>query len=257
MFGGGGNDTLTGGNGNDFYIFHAGDGYDVVNENANAGIDVLQLGAGLDPSKTRIVVENLDLVLAFDTGDMVRISTYFGQNRVEQIRFADGTTWDFATVISKPIIGTAGADKLSAAGGYAGSINGLDGNDTIYGGSGNDTITGGAGSDALTGGSGNDVFRFINFNQGADNISDFISKTDVIEVVGTGFGLQAGNGIILRTGSSMPAPSGTDPQFLYNTTSGALYFDQDGEGTAHDAVQILTLIGQKTLVASDIVVVEM
>ncbi|KQV45209.1 hypothetical protein ASC93_01265 [Massilia sp. Root335] len=139
----------------------------------------------------------------------------------------------------------------------ADALDGGAGNDTIYGGNGNDTITGGAGSDALNGGSGNDAFRFVNFNQGADNISDFISKTDVIQVLGTGFGLQAGNAVILRTGSSTPATSGTDPQFLYNTTSGALYFDQDGEGTAHDAVQILTLIGQKTLVASDIVVVEM
>ncbi|WP_307188955.1 calcium-binding protein, partial [Massilia sp. Root335] len=157
LFGGGGNDTLGGGNGNDFYIFHAGDGHDVVYENANAGVDVLQLGAGLDPSNTRINAENLDLVLAFNTGDTVRISNYFGQNRVEQIRFADGTTWDFASVISKPIIGTAGADTLSATGGYAGSINGLEGNDTIYGSSGNDTITGGTGSDSLNGSSGNDT----------------------------------------------------------------------------------------------------
>lgn len=52
----------------------------------------------------------------------------------------------------------------------------------------------------------------------------------------------------------MPLPSESSPQLLYNTTSGALYFDQDGAGSTHAVLQIATIVGQKPLAAADLVV---
>ncbi|SFV05852.1 hypothetical protein SAMN05216552_102499 [Pseudoduganella namucuonensis] len=53
----------------------------------------------------------------------------------------------------------------------------------------------------------------------------------------------------------MPAVVGSAAQFLYNATSGDLYFDRDGADAAYAAIQIAKLTGQKTLVASDLMVV--
>jgi hypothetical protein len=112
---------------------------------------------------------------------------------IEQIRFADGTTWDVATVKALALVGTSAADTLT---GYASSdfLQGGDGNDTmdgragvdlLQGGAGNDTISdtnatggnlfdGGAGTDTLTGGTGKDLYiggagnDTINTGTGAD-----------------------------------------------------------------------------------------
>lgn len=200
----------------------------------------------------------MDAVLTFNANDKVRLASYFSQDRVEQIAFADGTSWNYATVASKAVYnGTANADSLFGLSGVANRINGLGGNDSLYGASLNDILEGGAGNDYLQGYARNDIFRFANANQGMDSIADFTSGMDTIEVAGSQFGLTAGAGVTLVTGTAMPAAVGTTAQFLYNSTSGALYFDQDGAGAAYAAMQIATLTGQKTLVASDIAVVDM
>ena len=81
---------------------------------------------------------------------------------LEKIEFANGTSWDLATINANAWIrGTAGNDTL----------NGTSWNDTLAGNGGNDTLTGGAGSDkfVFAAGSGQDV------------ITDFTAGTDVIE----------------------------------------------------------------------------
>ena len=100
---------------------------------------------------------------------------------VENLKFADNTVWNIATVKAKVQAATAGNDTLY---GYAinDNLSGADGNDTLYGnagddildggngadnvqgGDGNDTLTGAAGADSLSGGNGNDLL-----NGGADN----------------------------------------------------------------------------------------
>ncbi|MDB0511579.1 calcium-binding protein, partial [Ralstonia solanacearum] len=81
----------------------------------------------------------------------------------DQVRFADGTTWDVAAVKALVQVPTSGADNLY---GYASDdvLNGLDGNDTLRGYAGNDTLRGDAGADTLYGGDGNDML-----DGGADN----------------------------------------------------------------------------------------
>jgi len=85
-------------------------------------------------------------------------------NGIEQIAFANGTTWDRAAIADAAgpapqpiIIGTEGADVLHADNGEN-LILGLGGDDTIFGAGGDDTIDGGTGNDALHGDAGDDWF---------------------------------------------------------------------------------------------------
>ena len=276
LSGGAGNDIVNGGYGSDTYAFNVGDGADTISDyDYNANSDKLQFGAGITADAIQLGRNGSDLILSVNASDKVTLQNYFYSSsyRIETIAFADGTTWDYATVAGKLVYnGTANADTLSGVWDATNRINGLDGNDTINGGdkddvlngdagndslsgnSGNDMLIGGAGNDALNGGSGNDIFKFITPDQGTDSISDFASGADVIQIVGSNFGLQPGVGVSLLTGTATPSASGTAPQFLYNTTTGALYFDQDGAGSAYNALSIVTLTGQKNLAVADIVV---
>jgi Ca2+-binding RTX toxin-like protein len=81
---------------------------------------------------------------------------------LEKIEFADGTSWNLATINSNAW--------------YRGTT----GNDTIASSAWNDAIAGGAGNDKLSGGAGNDVFVFKG-GFGQDTINDFAAGQDVLE----------------------------------------------------------------------------
>ncbi|MEM9922610.1 MAG: hypothetical protein AAF915_02450 [Cyanobacteria bacterium P01_D01_bin.50] len=59
---------------------------------------------------------------------------------------------------------------------------------------------------------------------------------------------------MLLIGSSSIAADNASQRFIYNTNSGALLFDADGNQTGFDAVQIATLFNEPTISASDIFV---
>ncbi len=149
--------------------------------------------------------------------------------------------------------GGAGADTLNGTAGDD-RLFGLDGNDTISGGTGNDIIYGGAGVDLLFGGAGNDVFGFNNANEGIDKINDFVVGEDKIAISRAGFG---GDRIFDTTslaGSILDAKRFTlgssatndSQRFIYNSSSGALFFDADGNG-AGAQVRIAQLVGNPIL----------
>ncbi len=140
----------------------------------------------------------------------------------------------------------------------ANSLNGSAGIDVLTGGGGNDTLIGGTGNDRLTGGSGNDFFRFSSPNDRTDTISDFSKVSgnlDKIQVLASGFG----GGLIAGTLASSrfilgTAATNTSQRFIYNQSTGALFFDGDGLGGTGQS-QIATLSNKPGLVASDIVVI--
>lgn len=188
--GGTGNDSLTGDAGNDTYLFSRGGGQDTINNyDITVGkLDVLQFTAGVAPADVIATRNNDDLYLAIaGTADKVTVSGYFvsdgaGPNRMEQIRFSDGTVWDVATVKAKVVIPTEGNDNLY---GYATAdvLNGLGGNDAIYGRAGNDMIDGGIGNDTLAGEAGNDTFLFSR-GGGQDVINAYdagVGKVDILQ----------------------------------------------------------------------------
>ncbi|WP_304441792.1 calcium-binding protein, partial [Limnohabitans sp. JirII-31] len=215
MEGGAGNDRLEGAAGNDTYVFNQGDGADTIYDyDYTAGnVDTLQLGAGLLAGDTQISLVGDDLKLSWGT-DSVTLHNYFSStyNLVEKISFADGTTWGITDIASKMMRnGSEGADFLVGLSDYANRINGLGGNDALYGGnqddvldggegddtlgggSGNDTLIGGAGNDTLDGGYGNDTYVF-NQGDGQDTINDldywWWQDTDTLQL---GAGLLVGD----------------------------------------------------------------
>ncbi|WP_269439351.1 beta strand repeat-containing protein, partial [Ralstonia pseudosolanacearum] len=180
LYGGNGNDTLEGGAGNDYlvgnegsdtYVFNTGWGQDTIyNYDATSErSDVIEFGSGIAATDVIATRSGDDLILSLRNGsDKVTVQSYFnsdatGPYRIDQVRFADGTSWDVAAIKALVQVPTSGADNLY---GYASDdvLNGLDGNDTIRGYGGNDTLRGEAGADNLFGGDGNDVL-----DGGADN----------------------------------------------------------------------------------------
>ncbi|BAY23130.1 hypothetical protein NIES2100_28940 [Calothrix sp. NIES-2100] len=143
------------------------------------------------------------------------------------------------------LIGKAGSDRLI----------GNTGNDNLIGNSGNDTLIGGAGNDTLTGGSGADRFIFNSRTEDIDKITDFSVVDDAIAVSAVGFGGGLVIGTLAATRFAIgTAATTTSHRFIYNKTSGALFFDQDGlGGTAQ--VQIASLSSGLTMTNADILVI--
>ncbi|MBQ4855820.1 calcium-binding protein [Rhodanobacter sp. B2A1Ga4] len=190
LVGDGGNDFLSGDAGSDLYVFGQGMGHDTINNyDVSAGRkDTLQFEAGLLPEDLRVWRSGDDLCMQFiGTDDRVDVQYYFRNDgasdyRLDEIRFADGTTWNIEAVkamvlvagngnddiygyeTDDVIVGSADNDWLVGRGGNdtisggagADSLSGDDGNDTLSGDDGNDSLSGGAGNDVLYGGTGDD-----------------------------------------------------------------------------------------------------
>jgi len=177
--GGAGNDTLSGGTGNDTYLFGKGSGKDTISsyDSAAGKVDAVQLGAGITAADVVLTRESDTLVLSLKgSADNLRVSNYFssdaaGGYQVEQIRFADGSSWGVAAVKASLLTGAGGNDSLI---GYASadSLSGLAGEDVLDARAGNDTLDGGAGSDTLIGGLGNDTY-LMGRGYGADIVQEY------------------------------------------------------------------------------------
>lgn len=138
-------------------------------------------------------------------------------------------------------------------------LRGNSGANTLSGGSGVDTLNGGLGNDTLTGGAGNDVFVFdsaLNASTNKDTLSDFTVGQDNIQLSQAIFTALSATGTLaaeyFRSSTTGAAADGND-YFLYNTTTGALLYDADGNGQG-TAVQFATLTTKPTLTAADFTV---
>ena len=178
--GGFGNDLMYGGyeysyvenNGNDTYKFGRGYGIDTIydSDTTIGNVDTIEFQEGVTPTDITInrVGDNLELSIN-GTNDKVVVQNYFSQydldgyqrgydaNKIEQIIFADGTTWDIAYIQNAVPIITEYNDLVEGCDEIGDTIDGLGGDDTIYGLGGNDSLYGGAGNDDLYGGDGNDT----------------------------------------------------------------------------------------------------
>jgi Ca2+-binding RTX toxin-like protein len=149
------------------------------------------------------------------------------------------------------------------------SVTGGAGNDTLIGGAGNDTLLGGAGDDmlyggtglnVLTGGLGKDHFVFTEalISSNITRITDFRSGTDKLvldEAIFSRF--TAGTGInstnLVKGGNGAKALD-SDDYLIFNTTTGALFYDADGSG-GDNMVQFATLTGVRNLSETDFEIV--
>ena len=130
----------------------------------------------------------------------------------------------------------------------------------ITSGPGNDTLNGGGGNDTLTGGGGSDIFVFNTKLDGKNNvvtITDFVSGQDSLDLSKKIFSAYATVGADLTndfvSGPGAVAHDKTD-HFLYDTATGNLYYDIDGNGPKAP-ILFATLTGHPTLVASDLHIV--
>lgn len=164
--------------------------------------------------------------------------------------------------------GGAGQDFVQGALGNDELRGGLDGdtlfagqgNDSLYGGGGNDYLDGKANNDWLTGGAGADQFAFSNAPSGtthADAITDFEDGIDKIVLDRLAFGSLTGlPGGALAAGNFVSGASAQDADdyILYDSTTHALSYDADGNGSGA-AQQIAVLANGADLSAADILLV--
>ena len=221
--GGAGADTLIGGLGNDTYR---------VNLKTVTGTTTT---VALEDKVTETSTGGIDtLVLLGGNEDLIKASTLTLAATLENIdASATGTT------------------KLNLNGNAAG--NEVTGNDA------DNLLAGKAGNDTLTGGEGNDTFRF--------DTALSATNVDVITDFATGDKIQLENAIFTKlTVPGVPLSAanffssagdfpeqGSDDYILFDNTTGALYYDADGSGTAAARVQFAT-INYLDLAASDFVV---
>ena len=167
------------------------------------------------------------------------------------------------------LIGGAGSDRANGGPG-ADSINGGAGadflagaasNDRLNGGAGNDVVAGGGGNDTLTGGAGTDRFLFdaaLSASGNSDTILDFVSADDTIRLdddIFTAFGQSASTRGMTSSrfwiGSSA---HDTSDRIIYDETTGALFYDRDGTGSAGQ-IRFAVLAGQPGVDFSDFQIV--
>ena len=98
------------------------------------------------------------------------------------------------------------------------------------------------------------VFAYALGAGNVDTVQDFVSGADRLALdhgifTGLSTGVLSSNAFVMGT-----AAQDADDRILYDSASGNLYFDADGNG-AGAAVLFATLQGHPTLIASDIVVI--
>jgi len=191
----------------------------------NAGNNVIEGGAGSD---TMLGGAGNDTYFVDNAGDKV---TEFANEGTDMIISSVGFTLAGSHVENLTLTGSA---NINATG------NGLA--NTLNGNLGANLIDGGLGADILTGEAGADSFRFTSTlgSGNVDTITDFSVLDDTIQLDDAIFSAAGALGTLTSgafwTGS---AAHDADDRIVYDATTGALYYDADGNG-AGAAVQFAT-----------------
>ena len=247
LYGGDGNDTLDGSIGTDRLYGDAGNdvltGSNLANTlDGGTGLDTMSGGAGAD----KYYVDNSnDIVIELAGGgtDTAYITTgYVLAVNVEHLIMNGQAAIDGT--------GNASANRLTGNSANN-SLFGLAGNDRLTGGLGNDDLIGGIGRDTLTGNDGADEFLFAEFGTANyDSIVDFNGLEDSLQLSGAVFGLAVGALEQAAFGYGTAATS-AGQRFVYDSATGNLYFDADGNlAGAHQL--IVSLVDGTTLNYDDI-----
>ncbi|MGL5075394.1 MAG: calcium-binding protein, partial [Waterburya sp.] len=259
--GGAGNDTIIGGGYDD--SFDGGEGNDLINAGGgddyvytNAGIDTVIGGGGNDTFYFDRFSATDALTISYTDINNGTVSDGSQFRGFESLYVTTGSGNDTIniTVGATSILSGAGSDRVSSSA-QDDYLFGEEGADSLKSNGGNDTLVGGSGIDTLTGGSGQDNFRFENPTDGFDRLDDFNVNDDLIEVFGFNFdgGLVEGSSISVDQFVIGSAATDSSDRFIYDNTTGALFFDVDGNGSTAQ-LQLATLNTGLALTNQDIVV---
>ncbi|MEF8756318.1 MAG: hypothetical protein V5B60_20670 [Accumulibacter sp.] len=268
LWGGTGADSLSGGDGADlYYVDHAGDSVSETNANpATGGID--QVFSSLAAYTLGAHIENgriLATGVASLNGNGLANLLYAGagNNLLDGAGGNDTVSYLYgvssgvtASLATGTATGGSGSDTLVAIENLVGSAYA----DTLSGDGGGNVLSGGNGNDTLSGGLGADTFRFDMLPNAAtnrDTISDFNVLDDTIELENAIFASLLSPGTLaatsFRSGAGFSAAADVDDFVIYDSSSGALYYDANGNaGSA--PVQIASLGSGLTLSSLDFVI---
>ncbi|BDI15284.1 hypothetical protein ANSO36C_10860 [Nostoc cf. commune SO-36] len=283
-----GDNLLSGGDGNDtlsvsgYYSQQIRDGNEdfyqlpsdsnSTNNSRSSGNNTLNGGAG-DDNLSAIGSTGDNLLSGGDGNDSLSISGYddsssYSEYANDQLIDTYYNEYNSRSFGNNTLNGGAGNDSLNVDSSLGDNLlDGGDGNDTLTasgasgnnilkGGSGDDILTGGKGNDSLYGGSGSDTFVFSSFNEGLDTIYGFKTTNEVIQVSSAGFGGGFSAGVLLANQFTLGTSATTSTErFIYNSTTGALFFDQDGSASAFTQVQFGLVTAGLSLNNSNFVVV--
>jgi serralysin len=252
FYGGDGNDDIFGFTGNERYYGEAGNdtlrgdsGNDLLD--GGGGDDSLSGGSGNDTyvvdSISDVISETSTLVTEIDT---VQSSIIWGlDDNLENLILTGSAPYGFGNTLNNRLTGNSTANFLHGGGGA----------DRLIGADGNDSLIGSDGNDILTGGNGADRFIFNAIRERRDTITDFVAIDDTVAVYASGFGGGLVAGVLSASKFVLgSAARDTSDRFIYNKTTGGLFFDRDGTGAAA-ALEIATLSTKPTITNADILVV--
>jgi Ca2+-binding RTX toxin-like protein len=274
--GGAGNDSLSAGGSTGDNLLSGGDGNDSLDISGNYyySANTLEGGAGDD-----------NLSFGGSTGD----NFLFGGDGNDSFNLiTNSVDTDLSDLVIQTVDGGNGDDSLSTiynntAGGITSTFNattnsgsitvgmyqvnysnierldilGTEYDDLIVGSNGNDILFAIGGNDSLIGGDGTDTFGFYNYNdnEGVDTIYDFNATNELIQV-----DVRFGGGLSIGSVSDAQFTIGTsattsNQRFIYDFSTGGLYFDQDGSAAEFTQVQFAQLSAGLSLTNNNFVVV--
>ncbi len=251
--GNGGNDTIDGGKGDDLLSIDYSNATGGITSTFNATTNIGSITAGT----YRVNYKNIERLnisgtlyndkIVGSSGNDTLSTGYGGNDTIDGGKGNDYLTISYSSD-NNLLSGGDGNDTLSA-------FTAL-GNNTLNGGNGNDYLTGGNGNDSLIGGAGVDTFAFNSFNEGLDTIYDFNATNEVIQISAANFGGGLSIGSLKANQFTIGTSATTSTQrFIYNSTTGALFFDQDGSAGAFTKVQFAQLSTGLSLTNNSFVVV--
>jgi Ca2+-binding RTX toxin-like protein len=202
-------------------VFDGGGGNDTLD--GGAGADTMAGGAGDD------------IYLIDNAGD--RVTELVGEG---------------IDTVHSSISSTLGSNIESLILTGTGNINGTgnSSNNTITGNSGNNTLDGGKGIDILTGQGGVDIFVFSSKetfgSSTSDHITDF-SSNDKIQISKSAFGITGTTFTCssVSGASAVTASLSTNALFVYDTSSGYLYWNQNGKSIGAGRGGIFAILENK------------
>lgn len=259
---------MTGGDGSDtYYIDNLFDSVIETNALGTGGIDTVYsyltaytLGTNVEYGRisttaaANLTGNTLNNVLHAGAGNNV-LNGGTGTDTASYLYATAAVTVSLALPGPQVTVGS-GSDTLTSIEKLTGSSFG----DTLTGNSAANTLNGGLGNDILTGGAGADFIRFdtlLNAASNRDTITDFSVTDDTLQLENAIFGslttigtLAAGS---FHSGAGFTSAGDANDYVIYNTTTGALYYDAGGN-TGAAAVQFATLTGAPALTNLDFMV---